>query len=154
MEHDLPPPTARHLLPLIPIVLVVAWVVRSFEPDPWVSTRTAVAIAVASAGLIGLPAAHWALASGRHRASWLIAMGAVVGLMPEFLILCAALLRLLLRPGVARTMDVLEGGAPFPAIGVMSWPMFARAQLSAAIIGALSGLLYWLYLRKVVRYPH
>lgn len=154
MNDDVAVPTARHLLPLLPIVLVVAWVVRSFEVDPWVSTRTAVGIAVAAAGLVGLPTAHWALSSGRYGAGWLIPLGAMVGLMPQFLILCPAILRLLVRLGVEQTLDVLEDGAPFPAMGVMAWPTFARAQLSAAGIGAWSGLVYWLYLSRIARYPH
>jgi hypothetical protein len=137
------PPGARDLLPLLPIVLLVAWTVRWFEREPWVSTRTAVLIAVASGGLIGLPVIFWMLDHGRRRLAAFTAIGAAAGLIPLGLIVVAAVMGLLVRIGPEGTGEMLARGAPMPGMGLMAWPTFGRAELSAMLTGALSGAIYW-----------
>jgi hypothetical protein len=143
-DDDRPPPGAPQLLPLFPIVLVVAWAVRSFEEYPWVATRTAVAIALGAAGLIGIPALHWALDTGRRTLTTLLLLGTVVGAMPLLLMLLSGVIGRLARGGVPHAWRVLEGGAPIPGAGLMPWMTFARAEVPAAAIGALSAAVYWL----------
>ena len=137
-------PGALELLPLLPIVLVVAWTVRTFELLPWVSTGAALAISMAGAALIGLPALFWALDHGRRGLIPLTLIGTLAGLTPLLVILASAVLGLLVRVGFECTLHTLQLGAPMPAMGVMPWWTFVRAELPAAAIGAISAATYWL----------
>jgi len=139
-------PGALELLPLLPIVFVVAWVVRSYELYPWVSTPTALAISIAGAALLGLPALFWALDHGRRGCATLVCLGALVGVMPLAIIVTSGALGLIFRVGPERTMEILQRGAPIPGMGAMPWMTFARAELPAATIGAISAAIYWLAL--------
>ena len=138
------PPGALELLPILPIVLVVGWVVRSYELFPWVSAGTALAIAVGGAALIGLPALFWALDHGHRGFIALTLLGTFVGITPLVVIVSSAAFGLLLRVGAERTMETLQRGAPIPGMGVMPWITFARAEIPAAAIGAISAMIYWL----------
>jgi hypothetical protein len=139
-----PQPGARELLPILPIVFVVAWVVRSYELYPWVSTQAALAIAMAGATLIGLPALFWALDHGHRGCVPLVVLGTLVGVMPLVMIVSSAALGLTVRAGPERTIEMLQRGAPIPGMGTMPWITFARAEVPAAAIGAISAAIYWL----------
>jgi len=136
-------PGALELMPILPIVLVVAWGVRSYELYPWVSTRTALAISVAGAAVIGLPALFWALDHGRRGFATLVVLGVLVGVMPLVIIVSSGALGLTFRVGPERTIELLQRGAPIPGMGAMPWVTFARAEAPAAAIGALSAAVYW-----------
>jgi hypothetical protein len=146
------PPGARELLPLLPIVLAVSWFVRGFVLYPWVTTRTAVVIAVASAGLIGLPALFWALDHGHRRFATLLALGTAVGLMPLFIIMMSGVVGVTARTGVDNIMLLLEKGVPIPGLGVMPWRTFLRGELFAAATGALSAAVYWIVLMAPTKF--
>jgi hypothetical protein len=150
-----PPPGARDLLPILPIAALVAWLVRVFETDPWVSAGTWVGIAVASAGLIGLPALFWALDHGRCRLTTLIPIGVLAGVLPLVIISASGTAGLAVRGGFDVVSNALERGAPIPGMGVMPWLPFLRTELLAAAVGAASAGVYWLmaFSWKVRRRP-
>jgi hypothetical protein len=152
---DPSPPTARDLLPILPTVGLVAWFVRLFEADPWVSTGTWVGIAVASAGLIGLPALFWALDHGRRQLTTLIPLGVLAGVLPLVIISGSGMTGLAVRGGLDAVSYALERGAPIPGTGVMPWLMFLRTEVLAATVGAASAAVYWLVVPawKVGRRP-
>jgi hypothetical protein len=142
--EDSRPPGAGELLPLLAIVGVVAWVIRSFEPSPWVSTRIGTAISIAGAGLIGLPALFWALDHGHRRLVALLALGVTAGLTPLLLVVLSGAAGLIVRAGPGAAVRILYAGAPIPGMGVMPWRAFARAEAGAAAIGAVSAAIYWM----------
>jgi hypothetical protein len=137
-------PPARGILPIVPIVALVAWSVRFLETDPWIETRTWVAIAVAAALLIGSPALFWALDHGRDRLTTLIPLGAVAGMLPLLLISSSGAIGLTVRGGFETVAYALERGVPIPGMGVMPWPSFARTEALAALVGASSAIVYGL----------
>ncbi len=137
-------PTARDIVPIVPIVALVAWAVRLFESDPWIATRTWVAIAVAAAALIGMPALFWALDHGRDRLTILIPLGAIAGVLPLLLISASGAVGLTVRGGLDAVSYALERGAPIPGMGVLPWPAFAGTQTLAAVVGASSAAVYGL----------
>jgi hypothetical protein len=136
-------PGARELLPILPIAAAVAWIARAFVASPWVSTTTALMIALAGAGLIGLPALFWTLDHGRRRIVPILLVGAVAGAAPLVLIVLSAVMGLTVRHGVDMVRGVLATGVPFPLVGVMRWPTFARAELQAVLIGVATGAIHW-----------
>lgn len=144
-------PGALELLPILPIVALVAWSVRSYELYPWVSTGAAVGIAVASAALLGLPALFWALDHGYGGLVPLTLLGAIAGVLPLGLVVCSAVAGLMVRVGIERALDVLQRGAPIPGMGTMPWVTFARVEIPAAAIGAISAVVYWVISRAIAR---
>lgn len=148
MNPDEPPatiaPTPARLLPLLIIVPVVAAVVRWERPHYLETETAAAALALLCAGVFGLPALFWALDHARTRLAHLSGLGSVAGLLAPLAILTAGVLGQFTYGNVSYVRRALSWGAPMPWHGMLPWPQFAGLVAASAIVGAVSGAVYWL----------
>jgi hypothetical protein len=152
-EPSVPPIAIVLLLPMtgaaVAFCVVSSLLWRREGPASWHTAWHAAALAVVSAALVGAPAAHWAIASGRRRIHHWMGLGAASGallvLVPFIGHLIGAVLRgemtvfrltwgVLLR-FILDTLgleDLLHGGRALFVIETLP-----------VITGALTGAIFW-----------
>jgi hypothetical protein len=137
-------PTAARLLPVLIIVPVVAGALRRVRPH-YLETETAAAgLALLCAVVFGLPALFWALDHGRARVMPLVSLGLSAGLLSPLAVLAAGVLGQFTYGNVAYVRRALSWGAPLPWHGMLPWLQFAGLVGASAVVGAVSGAVYWL----------
>lgn len=137
-------PTASRLLPVLIIVPVVAAAVRRARPH-YLETETAAAgLALLCAVVFGLPTLFWALDHRRTRVTPLAGLGIAAGLLSPLAVLAAGILGQFTYGNVAYVRRALSWGAPLPWHGMLPWSQFAGLVAASAIVGAVSGAVYWL----------
>jgi hypothetical protein len=143
-EHeDAEPPNALRILPILVIVLAVSWVSRALGGAIRVDWTTWTMFVLAGAGLLGMPALFWALDHRKTKVWQLALLGAVIGIVPMIAVLASGVLGRFARGGWPYTRMMLERGATIPTYGFLSWPMFVRIEIFAALVGAASAAIYW-----------
>ena len=137
------PPGGLQVLPILVIVPAVAWLAREYGGAIRVNWTKWTVFVLASAGLIGIPALYFCLDTKRTKVWQLAALGAVAGVLPMLAVLTSGVGGRLVRGGWPHARMMLEDGAIIPTYGILSWPMFLRIEIYAALIGAVSGAIYW-----------
>jgi hypothetical protein len=143
LDGDSGPPHPFRVLPIVLIVPAVAWLAREFGGAIRVNWTKWTVFVVASAGLMGMPALFWALDTKRTRMWQLAILGATVAVLPMLAVLTSGVLGRLARGGWPYAWLMLEQGAIIPTYGILTWPMFVRIEVYAALIGATSATIYW-----------
>jgi hypothetical protein len=138
-------------LAVVPITLVVTAVARSIDRSAHIQPGLVYGLAAGGAALIGVPLLVWSFDSGRLRAGPLITLGALAGALPLLLVLLSGVLGRFITGG--GSLDYVRWflgiGAPVPLVGAVPWAEFAMTEIEALLIGAVSGGL----VRVVVRRP-
>lgn len=138
-----PPAAASRLLPLLVIVPAVAAAVRLGRPHYLETELGSAALTLLCAGVLGLPALFWALDHGRTRLAVLSVLGVVAGVLAPVAVLLTGMVGQLQYGGLAYLRRVLSRGATLPWYGMLVWPKFGGLVAAAAIVGAVSGAVYW-----------
>jgi hypothetical protein len=125
------------------IVPAVTWLWVWLTAPVRLSPEVFVGIAVASAGIFGVPAWFWAADRGRTRLGDRLVIGATAGLGPSVAVLASATLGLLWRYGLVEAQFTFTHGAPIPVYGLLPWRAFAVFVIECGGVGALSGALQW-----------
>ena len=141
-------PTPARLLPLLLIVPVVAAVVRWGRPHYLETAITSAGLTLLCTVVFGLPALFWALDHARTRLAHLVALGIGAGLLSPVTILVAGVLGQFTYGNVAYVRRALSWGAPLPWHGMLPWPQFAGLIVASAVVGAVSGAVYWLVVAR------
>jgi hypothetical protein len=139
-----PPAAASRILPLLVIVPVVAAAVRFGQPHYLETELASAALALLCASVLGLPALFWALDRGRTRLVFLTVLGVVTGVLAPVAVLVTGMVGQLQYGGLAYLRRVLTRGATLPWYGMLVWPRFAGLVAASAIVGGVSGAVYWL----------
>jgi hypothetical protein len=137
-------PTPTRLLPLLIIVPVVAAAARWGRPHYLETGIASAGLTLLCAVVFGLPALFWALDHARTRFVHLSALGIAAGLLSPVAILAAGILGQFTYGNVSYVQRALSWGAPLPWHGMLPWRQFAGLAAAAAVVGAVSGAVYWL----------
>ena len=137
-------PTASRLLPLLIIVPIVAAAVGWGRPHYLETGIASTGLTLLCAVVFGLPALFWALDHARTRFAHFSGLGIAAGLLSPVAILAAGILGQFTYGNVAYVRRALRWGAPLPWHGMLPWSQFAGLVAASAIVGAVSGAVYWL----------
>ena len=137
-------PTASRLLPLLIIVPVVAAAVRWGRPHYLETGIASAGLNLLCAVVFGLPALFWALDHARTRFAHFSVLGIAAGLLSPVAVLATGILGQFTYGNVAYVRRALSWGAPLPWHGMLPWRQFAGLVAASAVVGAVSGAVYWL----------
>ena len=141
------------MLPVLVIVPAVAAAIRLGRPHYLETHTTAIGFTFLCALVLGLPALFWALDHGRVQVRFLIALGALAGLMAPAALVVTGVLGLLRYGDLSYVKSVFLWGAPVPWVGTLAWTKFTGLALASLIAGAASGVVYWLLIVDRRRSP-
>src|SRR5581483_2740923 len=139
-------------LPLIAAVVSFAaiWMMLRHDGlDAWYPASIAAVLGAIGASFAGIPAAYWAISSGRRQLWMWTVMGAAAGAVPSLVVLTGGVLgalvrgdTLLLRVGVTRLLGLLLGAVGIPLSLTMHgvWSL----ELLPVAVGAVTAILFWL----------
>ncbi|MCC7010046.1 MAG: hypothetical protein IT184_14660 [Acidobacteria bacterium] len=149
-DPDDSPPSPLQVFAIVPVVMIVAVVLRWLDPSPRVPAGTVLIFAAGSAALVGVPLAFWALDTGRTRFTEVVLAGAISGLLPIAMGLLSGVLGRYVWGGTTDyVVEYLSRRAPVPFAGAVPWATFGLIVCEGALAGGLSAAIYWrLLLRR------